>query len=146
MSRKISLPTLRKNSYPGLFIALEGLDGSGKTTQLTELETHFRKQGKEVYSFHWMRKEGSLFTDVIQGYLSGSLSLPKAAMQYVFSADYVIFSEEVIMPALKAGKVVISDRCHFWSAVAYGTWENGGKFDPEIARSLLVTHGVTTAA
>jgi thymidylate kinase len=51
-----------------------------------------------------------------------------------------------LIPALKTGKVVIADRCHFWSAVAYGLWENSEDYDVNMAQSLLVTHGVATRA
>lgn len=108
---------LKKNTYPGKYYAIEGIDGSGKTTQTKILAEYFKSQGKEVL----MTKEptdGPIATLIYQ-VLHKELSVPPISLQYLFCADRAVHLEEVVTPALKEGKVVISDRS-LWSAVAYG--------------------------
>ncbi len=132
---------LKKNPYKGLYIALEGIDGSGKTTQVQELATYFEKKGKKVVLTREPRKEG-LIGDIVQKVLTGKIKMSSIALQYLFSTDRVLHHEEVIIPALKAGKIVISDRC-FWSAIVYGILDrNAGKYDFKDANFLLMAHSI----
>ena len=132
---------LKRNPYKGLYIALEGIDGSGKTTQVEQLAKYFEKQGKSVIATREPRKEG-LIGDIVQKVLTGSVKMSTIALQYLFSTDRVLHHEEVIIPALKQGKVVISDRC-FWSAIVYGILDrNAGKYDYKNADFLLMAHSV----
>lgn len=135
--------TLKTNPYAGLFLAVEGIDGSGKTTQAKKLQEYFEKQGKTVTLTHWPRREEGLVAHVTKSMLAGNFTFPKPAFQYLLSADYVAFSEEVIIPALKRGDVLITDRCHFWSGCVYGMIDND-KVDPTLIDSLLVMLGITT--
>ena len=48
---------------------------------------------------------------------------------------------ELIEPALKAGKIVISDRC-FWSAVPYGVLDIQEDFDDNTAKYILVSQSI----
>ena len=133
----------RKNEYKGRYIVLEGIDGSGKTTQVKRLADYLRSRGKSVIEVREPRKEG-LIGDIVQKVLTGEQKMSSVALQYLFSTDRVLNQEDVILPALKAGKVVISDRC-FWSAIVYGILDRtGGKYEYEktgdfmlIAQSIL---------
>lgn len=132
---------LKKNPYKGTYIALEGVDGSGKTTQVAKLAEYFRKLGKSVVATREPRKEG-LIGDIVQQVLTGKLKMSAVALQYLFSTDRVLHHEDVIIPALKAGKVVISDRC-FWSAIIYGVLDRTrGKYDYKDAEFLLIVHSL----
>lgn len=108
----------KKNPYKGLYIAIEGIDGSGKTTQVEKLSSHFQKSGKSVVKTTEPRSD-TVVGGIIRRVLQGELKVPYAALQYLFSADRAIHHEEIIVPALRDGKIVISDRC-FWSSVPYG--------------------------
>ncbi|PJA90224.1 MAG: dTMP kinase [Candidatus Levybacteria bacterium CG_4_9_14_3_um_filter_36_7] len=132
---------LQKNSYPGLYIALEGIDGCGKTTQLDKLSEYFKKQGREVVVTREPRKSG-IIGDLVQKVLIGEEKLPAVSIQYLFSADRAANHQEIVLPSLKKGKVVISDRC-FWSAVVYGILDRtGGKYDKKDADLLLMTQSI----
>ena len=109
----------KRNTFDGLYVAVEGIDGSGKTTQVERLVTHFKNQGKEVIKTREPRKDEGLIGKLIQQILHGKTKVPSVAFQYLFSADREMHHKELILPALEAGKVVISDRC-FWSAIPYG--------------------------
>lgn len=131
---------LKRNPYLGRYIAIEGIDGSGKTTQVEKLAGYFKKQGKEVVKTREPRKVG-LVGDIVQQLLTGKLHIPSVGLQYLFSTDRVLHHEEVIEPALKEGKIVISDRC-FWSAVVYGILDRVGEYDREAADFLLISQSI----
>lgn len=94
----------------GLFITFEGLDGSGKTTQLKRLVTWLQKRGMTPVV---TRQPGGTVTgDRIRELLldsrSGGLA-PRTEMALMF-ADRAQAIAEVIEPALGAGRVVVCDR------------------------------------
>ena len=131
---------LKRNPYQGLYIAVEGIDGSGKTTQTEELSEYFRKKGREVVQTREPRKEG-LIGDIVQKVLTGKVKMPSVGLQYLFSTDRVLHHEDVIIPALKKGKVVISDRC-FWSAVVYGILDRIGSYDSTVPNFLYISQSI----
>lgn len=132
---------LLKNPYPGLYIALEGIDGCGKTTQTQLLKEYFEKQGKEVIVTREPRKTG-LIGELVHKVLLGKEKLPTVAIQYLFSADRSAHHQELVLPSLKAGKVVVTDRC-FWSAIVYGILDRtGGRYDKSDADLLLITQSI----
>jgi dTMP kinase len=94
----------------GLFITLEGLDGSGKTTQIKCLATWLEKRGLRAVV---TRQPGGTATgDRIRAILLDSRSTgvaPMAEMALMF-ADRAQAIAEVIEPALDAGKIVLCDR------------------------------------
>ena len=94
----------------GLFITLEGLDGSGKTTQLQRLSAWMHKRGMEPVV---TRQPGGTATgDKIRALLLDSGSTPIAPMAELalMFADRAQAIAEVIEPALAAGKTVLCDR------------------------------------
>jgi len=131
---------LRENPYPGLYIALEGTEASGKSTQVKILEDYFKGKGREVVLTREPRKEG-LIGDMVHKILLGELELNPIAFQYLFSADRMLNHADVIEPALKQGKVVISDRC-FWSAVVYGILDKSEGVSKQSVDRLLVAQSI----
>ena len=94
----------------GLFITLEGLDGSGKTTQIKRLASWMEKRGIPVTV---TRQPGGTATgDRIRALLLDSGSTPLASMTELalMFADRAQAIAEVIEPALAAGRVVLCDR------------------------------------
>jgi dTMP kinase len=94
----------------GLFITLEGLDGSGKTTQIKRLAAWMENRGLQLVI---TRQPGGTATgDRIRELLLDSRSTglaPIAEMALMF-ADRAQAIAEVIQPALDAGKIVLCDR------------------------------------
>ena len=94
----------------GLFITLEGLDGSGKTTQVKRLAAWLQKRG--IAAVVTRQPGGTVTGDRIRELLldsrSGSLA-PLAEMALMF-ADRAQAIAEVIEPALAGGKTVVCDR------------------------------------
>jgi dTMP kinase len=94
----------------GLFITLEGLDGSGKTTQINRLTAWLKKRGCTPLV---TRQPGGTATgERIRGLVLDSRSAglaPMAEMALMF-ADRAQAIAEVIRPALDAGQIVLCDR------------------------------------
>ncbi len=94
----------------GLFITLEGLDGSGKTTQISRLAAWLKKRGPAPVL---TRQPGGTATgDRIRALVLDSRSTglaPMAEMALMF-ADRAQAIQEVIEPALAAGRIVLCDR------------------------------------
>lgn len=133
---------LKKNPYPGLYIALEGIDGCGKTTQIENLEKYFIKGGKSVVITSEPRKKGSIIGKLISEALESKVKIPMPAFQYLYSADRVLNHEQIVIPALKRGMTVISHRC-FWSAVAYGIFDKGQRrCSQKNADTIMVANGI----
>jgi len=94
----------------GLFITLEGLDGSGKTTQIKRLVAWLEK--RSLTPVLTRQPGGTAIGDRIRALLLDSRSVglaPMTEMALMF-ADRAQAIAEVIRPALDAGKIVLCDR------------------------------------
>ncbi len=112
----------------GLFIVIEGIDGTGKSTQARRLGEWFTAQGREVVLSR-EPTDGPWGEKVRASAATGRLS-PTDELEY-FLNDRRQHVAELIAPALAAGKVVILDRYYF-STMAY---QGARGFDPaEIRR------------
>ncbi|OLT43273.1 dTMP kinase [Serinicoccus sp. CNJ-927] len=111
-------PDARRGRRPGLFVAVEGGDGAGKSTQADALASWLREQG---YAVLRTREPGgttlgrSLRELVLHGE-DGSVSPRAEAL--MFAADRAHHVATVVRPALEDGQVVITDR-YLDSSVAY---------------------------
>jgi len=141
MKRRIQFELeLRKNPYRGKYIALEGTEAAGKTTQAKALEGYFKNQGKTVLLTHEPRKEG-LIGDLVHKVLKGEVSANAVGLQYLFATDRALHQEELVVPALKRGEIVITDRC-FWSAVVYGILDKSEEYSKGNVDQLLVAYSI----
>lgn len=131
----------KRNPYKGIYIVVEGIDGSGKTTQVERLTKYFQEQGKDVVQTREPRKNVGIIGDLIQKILHGKTKIPSVAFQYLFSADREIHHTELILPSLKAGKVVISDRS-FWSVVPYGLTDRDAELNAKTVAYFLASQSI----
>ncbi|MGC8896551.1 MAG: dTMP kinase [Candidatus Bathyarchaeia archaeon] len=100
----------------GVFICIEGLDGCGKTTQAKLLVKALRKAGyNAVYTAEPSR--GKIGKFIKQYCLHGS-QRASVVEALLFAADRVEHLEREVIPALKTGMVVVSDR-YVFSSLAY---------------------------
>ncbi len=101
----------------GVFICIEGLDGSGKTTHAHRLVRNLQKQGFDaVYTTEPSRGEFGRF--IRESVLQGKKRLPRVVEAFLFAVDRVDHLETMVKPAVKAGKIVVSDR-YVYSSLAY---------------------------
>jgi dTMP kinase len=94
----------------GIFITFEGLDGCGKTTQLERLAKALRAEGREVVVTR--EPGGTPIGEKVRSVLldsrtKGLAPLTELALMFASRAQQV---QQVILPALAAGKVVLCDR------------------------------------
>ncbi|RBM22535.1 dTMP kinase [Streptomyces sp. PT12] len=102
----------------GFFIAVEGGDGAGKSTQVEALAEWIRGKGHEVVVTHepGATPLGQRLRTILLDVSSGGLSHEAEALLY--AADRAEHVSSVIRPALERGAIVISDR-YTDSSVAY---------------------------
>ena len=100
----------------GLFLVIEGLDGSGKTTQATLLAEKFYKNYNVLLTAEPSR--GKIGTFIRECCLYENKRLQTEAEALLFASDRIehIYSE--VKPALEEGKLVICDR-YIYSSLAY---------------------------
>jgi len=101
---------------PGSLIVLEGLDGSGKSTQVQALAAALRAAGHELVVTR-EPTSGPAGRRIRAAAAAGELLPPERELAW-FVEDRREHVREVIRPALEAGRVVVSDR-YFLSTVAY---------------------------
>ncbi|RLG40117.1 MAG: dTMP kinase [Thermoproteota archaeon] len=102
--------------WQGLFVAIEGIDGAGLSTQTEILADKVRSLGKEVL----VTKEPTSgpIGQIIRKVLHGELKHEPCVLALLFAADRAHHFSSEILPALLDGQVVISDR-YILSSLAY---------------------------
>ncbi|GAB5603415.1 dTMP kinase [Thermus sp. FJN-A] len=103
----------------GLFLTLEGLDGSGKSTQARLLARFLEERGVPVR----LTREPGGGIAFVRGLLLAEDLSPEAEY-LLFSADRAEHVRRVILPALEGGKWVVSDR-YLDSSLAYQGYGRG---------------------
>lgn len=106
------------NPYKGLFIAFEGLDGSGLSTQVDLLNKYLNKQGYECFATK--EPTNNIIGGLIRGLLTHIWKASNECSQLLFTADRALHLEKEIIPALKKKKIMITDR-YFFSTIAFGS-------------------------
>ncbi len=125
----------------GLFITLEGVEGSGKTTQAAILGDALRSSGRRVIVTH--EPGGTRAGETIRAiFIDPAVSLDVAAELLLVLADRAQHVREKLRPAIASGEIVISDR-YSDSTTAYQGYGRG--FDLVLLGELnrLATDGMT---
>lgn len=122
-------PYRELQKLPGRLIVLEGTDGVGRSTQIKLLRRWLEDEGYAV-SDTGLTRSGLTqagLDEAKRGHTLGPLT-----MSLFYAADFADRLENLIIPALQAGFVVLSDR-YFYSVVARDTVRG---VDPDWARKL----------
>lgn len=129
----------------GLFIVLEGIDGSGTTTQANRLRNYLSNKGLGVFLTHEPTDEpvGKLIRDSLSGRISSATTnrtvrFSERALCLLFAADRAEHSKS-IEAARKQGRHIVCDR-YVHSSIAYQS------LDPSITpkRVVEVNSGCST--
>ena len=101
-----------------IFVAFEGIDGAGLTTHARLTEQFLESKGFKVV----LTKEptDSLSGGLIRACLRGEWKTDPMTLQLLFAADRSHHVNTVILPALKSGRAVVTDR-YLFSSLAYGS-------------------------
>jgi dTMP kinase len=111
------IPYLNIEGYPGKLIAIEGTDGVGRSTQIQLLREWLEVKGYGVVETGWTRSP--LMQPTIE-IAKSSNTLNKLTFVLLYATDFADRLEKEIIPALKAGFVVLSDRYIFTALARAG--------------------------
>lgn len=101
--------SINNNQHKGVFISIEGIDGSGKSTLVKNLVKKLEEQGQDVLL---LREPGGtqLGENIRNVLLQPGQVVSTASELLLFNAARAQLIREVIQPALSQGKVIIVDR------------------------------------
>ncbi|HZJ77125.1 MAG TPA: dTMP kinase [Oscillospiraceae bacterium] len=128
--------------HKGIFITIEGPDGSGKSTQIPYIKKLLEEKGYEVV----LTREpgGTKIGEKIRQILLDNDCKEMSAVTetLLYAASRAQHVEEIIIPALEEGKVVLCDRFTDSSTVYQGM---GRKLGPEVVTNInkFATRGLT---
>lgn len=104
-----------------MFIVLEGVDGSGKSTQIANLQRMFAERGISTEYLHFPRFDAPFFGDLIARFLRGELGSVEQVDPYIVAMLYAGDRRDaaaMIRDWMAEGKVVICDR-YVYSNIGY---------------------------
>jgi dTMP kinase len=129
------------SNQTGLFVALEGPDGSGKTTQAASLARWLASIGREVVACR--EPGGTALGERLRSILldRSDLTIGMRAEMLLFMSSRAQLVEEVIRPALSRGAVVVVDR-FLLSTVVYQGYAGGLDVDQLWQVGLAATAGL----
>jgi len=96
-----------KHHFPGRLFTVEGIDGSGKSTQLSLLQKWLESEGYVVSFSEW--NSSPLVRDVTRRGKKKEMLTPMT-FSLIHATDFADRTEHQIIPPLKAGAVVLADR------------------------------------
>ncbi len=96
-----------KHNYDGTLICVEGIDGSGKSTQLALLRDWLKSNGKDVIFTEW--NSSPLISQTTKLAKKKNMLSPRT-FSLLHAVDFADRLKQVIAPALKAGFIVLADR------------------------------------
>ena len=104
------MKTFAQLNFPGRLVAVEGLDGSGKTTQIYLLKRWLEAEGVRVYFSEWNSSE--LVKSATSKGKNRELLTP-TTFSLIHATDFADRYERHLLPLLRAGYVVLCDRYIF---------------------------------
>lgn len=135
------VPKLKRPPSTGLFIAFEGVEGSGKGTQIRLAKEYLESQGIDVL----VTREpggtmvGERLRELLLDHETGQVEARTEAL--LFAASRAQHVTTVIRPALAEGKVVICDR-YIDSSLAYQGWARGVGEQDVLTLNVWATQGL----
>ncbi len=122
-----------------MFISFEGLDGSGKTTQVELLSRRLREQGRDVVATR--EPGGTPLGERVRELLLAGKEMSAWAETALFAAARAELVELVVRPALERGADVICDR-YVDSSLAYQGVARGLGVEPVLELNLAAVRGL----
>jgi dTMP kinase len=122
-----------------VFVTFEGLDGSGKSTQVELLRAHLDESGREVVATR--EPGGTRLGEEIRELLLGGTEISPWAEAALFAAARAELVAEVIRPALERGADVVCDR-YLDSSLAYQGIARGLGVDRVLALNMDAIRGL----
>ena len=125
----------------GRLISFEGLDGAGKTTQMRLLEQWLQARG--ISYIRTLEPGGTPLGVEIRPLVLNrpELAIVPLAEAFLFQADRAQHFATLVIPALQAGELVITDRCYD-ASIVYQGYARGVGVELVEQLSMLATQGV----
>src|SRR3984885_11930178 len=98
---------LTPHKFPGKLIVVEGIDGSGKSTQLQLAKRYLEAQGLQPYHTEWNSAE---LVKAVTKKGKKKMSLTPMTFSLLHATDFAHRLVHNILPPLKAGMIVLADR------------------------------------
>ena len=115
----------------GLFVCIEGIDGSGKTTQAKLLIDKIQGSGKKVSLFSYPTHDSRYGKIIREEFLAGKVDMGIEEQFLLYLLD-MQSDKKNILESVSKGNIVISER-YFISTIAY---QSAGSFDYEKAKAV----------
>src|ERR1700722_479902 len=110
LQQRLLMKTFAELGFPGRLIAVEGLDGSGKSTQIYLLKRWLELQGLKVFFSEWNS------SDLVKSATSKGKKrelLTPTTFSLIHATDFADRYERQLVPLLRAGYIVLCDRYIF---------------------------------
>ena len=101
------IPGVKPGELAGKLIAVEGADGSGRSTQIARLVTWLETSGHATVQVGL--KRSSLVSEELEKAQQGNI-LSRSTLSLFYATDFADQLENIILPALRAGFIVLADR------------------------------------
>ncbi|MEI8288061.1 MAG: dTMP kinase [Verrucomicrobiota bacterium] len=101
------IPRVKPEDLGGKLIAIEGADGSGRSTQIAELVSWLETSGRPTAQVGL--KRSSLVSEELEKAQHGNV-LSRTTLSLFYATDFADQLENIILPALRAGFIVLADR------------------------------------
>ena len=123
------------------FVTFEGIEGSGKSTHLRQLAVELRRRGRDVLETRepGATRAGAAIRDLLLA-ADGAPLTPLAEL-FLYCADRTQHLDEVVRPALAAGRIVLCDRFSD-STIAYQGYGRGLPLDTVRALDASARRGL----
>ncbi len=115
----------------GLFVCIEGIDGSGKTTQAKILMNKLLENGKKVSLYSYPTHDSRYGKIIREEFLMGKVEMSVEEQFLLYLLD-MQSDKKKILNELSSGSIVMSER-YFISTIAY---QSAGSFDYEKAKAV----------
>src|SRR5438067_630131 len=99
--------TFAEHNYPGKLIAVEGLDGSGKSTQIHLVQRWLELEGYKVFFTEW---NSSPIVEKVTKKAKKRHLLTPTTFALIHCTDFADRYERQVLPLLRAGWIVLADR------------------------------------
>lgn len=101
------LPNIKAEELTGKLVVIEGADGSGRSTQIKLLTNWFEGRGRAIVDMGL--KRSNLVSAELEKAMEGNILSP-VTLSLFYATDFADQLENRIIPALKAGFIVLADR------------------------------------
>jgi len=101
------IPRIKPEDLGGKLIVVEGADGSGRSTQIAELVNWLETSGRPTAQVGL--KRSTLVSEGLEKAQDGNV-LSRTTLSLFYATDFADQLENIILPALKAGFIVLADR------------------------------------